>query len=298
MNVGKSQQCQRPESTVPISNKRDAKVSDHAMPRAQGRATRVADAITSFFQRTMAWMSNLGRSRVIDAKINSAIRPLLNYATKGGPELTVPQCDALNRELESVLSEQDGTESKLYQIIFSSIDKITRAEKLALRLKINEFNHMSNLPSFSQRVWENLYVAVNDSLAKSIAQDADAFALGALKEVADMDGVDYLSFNTLKLTNAFLAAHLTVITPDVKSQSESDEPVTPANQMAGIAVSTDSVIRKWFSSLRPEYRAVLTDRLKNIGLDPKLRQGNASVEAKRFGAFCSHMGKVLSDTTV
>lgn len=229
-----------PDHKVPVSMK----------PRASGSASGFGDNLKSLFRRALVWINSLVTPRVANSKISAVLLPFIQKATnQGAAEVTVDDCDALNVALEAAFLNQPDAQDAVHAVVRQALTNMSAEDKAAFRLKLGELNHMSNQPSFSDRVWERLYSAVTASLAQSVqsvSQDGDYYVLEALKQIAKLkSGSSFSSFNTMGITCAFLVTYVKLFKPDKDSSRDA---FSPTNQMARISASSNSSVKKWFNA--------------------------------------------------
>lgn len=262
------------------------------------RATGQISIKKNIFDRVLAHVTGWIKFRVAAARLENSLAPFVQFATKKYASApTVDQCEALNAILNSALSDKNGEERLVYDVVSQTLAKMTGADKVAFRSVLVESNKMLGNAIISEDAWNALLVPVTESLAKTIASNADSYALLALQNVAGTIEQKYSIENLLIYTAGFLKLHLEVITPIDDSGVDGFAPLAPAAQMASIAMSKESAVLKWFDAQSKPLQTKILKKLKSIARDRTLKEKTATIGEQRLRAFGIRMLEVLPKAT-
>lgn len=265
-----------------------------AAPAAGRRTGLVVGTRTCVVQRAIVWIKDWVQSKVAAFHISRALAPFVKSVSQAPASApTAAQFEALASTLELLISKKNHAQDVIRAAVSRSMAKMDRMEQAAFRAKLGEFKPVDQVRTFSEPVWESLYLAVNETLARSICRDAESCVMNALKQIADLaTSGSAFRFNELEFAGAFLAEHLKIITFDKESANAS---LSSARQMACIPGSTHSAVRQWFTTKKVTDRNKILSTLGMVVNDKSLPGLRDPDKKMRLAAFCKQMKEVLAE---
>lgn len=250
---------------------------------ADPRVSRQPCETKNIFQRVLLHISDWVKSRVAAAKIRSAMRPFIEHAKKTRDSMpTACHCKALGDAIRPAYAMHHGAEEAVAQAVRRSMNGMYRNEKIVLRSELNK-------TGLGERVRDSLFLAVNQSIAQSIADDSDYLALQALKNITSRYAIQ------MNIAYAFVCEHLNVVAPSGDSVSGQESSLSPARQMACISTSKDSAVLTWFAAQSAFGQRKIIDALDQAANRAVVDGSSAGLKKERIRAFSIRMKEVLSE---